>query len=293
MGKYVITVGPARKAAQVALRARLYEQAGLLKDTLQLIATIDDPQSTVALLHRHPYFAESGVSSVPLGVAVILTTGHCMVYVHPSARQQGWGCKLMQAALGATLVERSRIFARPGNDIRKSADFWRRLEIPCRELDHPLQLSRKEREQLSASARVLMIRRLDEIPLMVLERLYLDGVFSNEYSDEHDSLRGHLYCLIGGEPSPMTHAGFHLRITKGVQEFISLAMIDHQPPSAKIHLYVKPAYRRRGLGHELLSAIRLRFPDTILRGHYTETATTLYQRHGIENLNKTPAHDHQ
>ena len=290
--KYSITVGPAVQAARQALKAGLYQVGGLLKETLRLIVRDNDPQCTVALLHQHPIIGrrKGDVRDVAVGVVVILTTGHTMAYLQPAHRRRGWGRRLVEAAIAASMVERERLFSRPGDDFLATAAFWKQVGVVCREFDNPLSLTRDERAAFVERRRTLVCRPVEKLPSMLFERLYLDGLYADEYGDEHNGLRGQLHALIGGEWVPISHLLFHFKVHAGIQDYISLATIEPAAADERqltLQLFVRPDNRRQGLGQELIDRVRGEFPHHALLGYHTDTSRRLFERNGITDLTRT------
>ena len=302
-----ISVGNSNAAARDAFMANLYAKDGLLRDTLVNIRDYPDSQHTVALLRNNDAF-DRGDPYPYVGVAVILASGHAMAYVQPKFRQGGWGSKLIATARACSQVPADRLFARPGDDLRASSDFWAKSKIECRDLEEPFAMRQSEADHWYRHGQCLIFRPVEQLTLQVFEALYLERLYTDDYSDKHNGLRGHLHALISEDHSPVDYIGFHLQgkaiVTQNSglqirQIYNSLCIVETQLETidgarvntASIQLFVKPELRRQGLGQEILDMIRRRLPNHRLKGHYTPSSENLYRRNGVEDLNWKP-NDH-
>ena len=302
-----VGVGNSAAAARDAFMAMLYVKDGLLRDTLVNVHRYPDPQNTVALL-RHSGLAERGDKHPYVGVAVILANGHVMAYVHPDYRYKGWGAKLVHAARATTLVAADKHFARPGVDFAGTSNFWARLGIDCRQMDEPMKLRQSENDQLYKENRCLLYRAADKVPMQAYEEIYLARLFNTDYSEKQNGLQGQLHSIINEEYNPVDFVLFHIHQSAVVmpgqdiqlrQNYDSFATVETKLDEdqdgvvdvAHIQLFVAPERRRQGYGQEIIDLIRKRLPNYTLKGHYTPSSRSLYERNGIINLNWKPNDD--
>lgn len=301
-----VGVGNSSAAARDAFLAMLYVKDGLLRDTLINVHQHPDPNNTVALLRHSETSGETDTHPyIYVGVAVILANGHVMAYVQPKFRNKGWARKLVAAARATSLIPATKHFARPGVDFAGTSNFWAALGIDCRQMDEPMKLRQSENDQLYNENRCLLYRAADKVPLQAYEEIYLARLFNTDYTEKQNGLQGQLHSIIREDYNPADFVLFHLhqslmitadKSMQARQHYDSFATVETKLDEdrdgvvdvAHIQLFVHPDKRRQGYGQEMIDLIRKRLPNYALKGHYTPSSRSLYERNGVINLNWKP-----
>lgn len=287
---YSVGTGTSHQCAAEALRCRLYERGGLLKYFLMNIVADKSHKNAVALL-RDNRVADRKSQNAFAGVAVLMEDGQLMVYVRPEIRGQGWGRKLVELLKITTVIPREKWYAVPGDQFIKSYRFWTRVGIDCRTDVERIPLTTLERDKLKRTGRCLVFRGADRLTRTVYEMLYVSELYTSDYSEKQDGLKGHLHAILHEEWCPVDYVMFHLKVENQRQTFISLGTVEvpkyENAKSINIQVYVDPAHRREGLGTQMLKYVSQAFPHHELHGYHTESSKVLYERFGVRNRMRT------
>lgn len=277
-----VCAGTANQNAKKALGARLYEKGGGLKSMLEQIANGNSPGTVSLLTDSTQHF---------YGTAVINYYGQVAVYVIPELRGKGWGSKLVGIVKACTTLPQEIIHSLPGTNTVKSVIFWKRNGIKCQALCGGVGMTEEEAHALNNHGKTLICRKAIDVKLTTIEALYIAQVYTNDYSDEHDSIRGHLACMLNENYTPVEYILYH--VTGG---FASCATVrerahdvdDDTTQIVEVQLFVHEDYRKQGLGQEIIDKVKSLYPGQSLFGYHTPTAGRLLQRNGILDLWRVP-----
>ena len=262
-----------------ALTSRLYVRGGGLKPVLERIAR-GEVTGTVVLL--------TDDSQMHYGVCVVAHNGDTMVYVVPELRGRGWGSKLVTMARSLTNIERKSLRVYPGDDLVRSIKFWKRNGFDCQDFGVCVPMTFDEAMQLTEGKHLLYVRSFDEVEATVIESLYINQVYSSEYSDQHESIQGQLASFIDEELQSFDYVMAHLSGT-----FVSCATLRSRPHHAfqegtknivELQMFVQEPHRRKGFGQQFIDKARVLYPDRALFGYFTDSSRSLFERNGILDL---------
>jgi GNAT superfamily N-acetyltransferase len=260
--------------AKLALKHRLFHKHGVLREHLQEIVS-DPKNATVVIL-------QDG-EQTPHGVCIITACDNMMIFVEPYARGMGWGERLVKAALAIDGRSREKIYAGPGDNFIKSANFWRKCRINCNGCG--VGMSRRETQQLVAAGLVLVFRPSEDVSIDTFESVYLRGLYDENTTDKQDGLRGQLAAIWNENLTPFDYALYHVAAIKSLQSFATIReRISGDKTVLELQLYVVREARRRGLGQEIIDKVKEQFPNQPIVGHYKPTAVELFARNQVEDI---------
>ncbi|QVD49299.1 hypothetical protein LUCX_229 [Xanthomonas phage vB_XciM_LucasX] len=270
-----VCAGTAHDLARRALAARLYVPTGALVHCLEEIADEYRLGCTVGLLTDGTH---------DFGVGLVNNDGQVSVYVASDARGKGWGEKLVQLVKIAHPDQSLEWFALPSDNATAGARFWKRCGIPLRSHGLAPPMTAAERKRFTKDRRVLIDRQSDNVTMDVYETLYIEQLYGDDYSELHDGIRGKLHYIFEENIAPFDHLLFHY-----AQGYESCAMLTERGDGrVELQLYVRPEYRRKGLGQQIIDRAKELYPEQPLYGYHTETSTHLLTRNEILDLKRTP-----
>jgi GNAT superfamily N-acetyltransferase len=270
--------------ARQALQAGLFNHNGGLRFLLEEVADGYHKGATVAVL------TENDTQRLH-GVAVISNENLISIFVRKEVRGKGWGEKLVRLAQITRGNVSKPIFALPSEDTPKAMRFWQRCGVEVRHHDIPPLMGQEEIDWRKANGRVLVSRLHNGVPSYVFEALYIRQLFSDEYTDEHDGIRGKLAYLFEYQVAPFDYVLYHYG-----EDYDSCALITERPHEldgnsvkiVELQFFVKEDHRKQGLGQELIDKAKSLYPGRTLFGYHTDTAHRLLKRNGIEDLRRVP-----
>jgi GNAT superfamily N-acetyltransferase len=271
-----ISTGNPAPLAKQALKYRLYDQDGALKQYLRNV--IRTPKGAAVTVLQ-------GQNGVLHGVCLISDYNDIMAYVQPDLRGQGWGTRLIDAALSVDGRRREDVHAGPGKDFIKSVSFWRKCQINCGQTY--LTISKNELIHLEEHNSVLVFRAADKVAMDTYESLYTLGLYEDNTFDDQNGLRGRLAAIWNENLIPFDYILYHATVSD-VRIIVSLAMICERNSGSEsvleLQFYVKPIARRTGYGQAVIDRVKQEFPGRRIVGHYTPSAAGLLARNQIEDI---------